>query len=192
MHDDLIDGVRWAVARGIADERKVAIMGASYGGYATLSGLAFTPEVFAVGVERVGIADMASLHTDRPAHWHLYRGFYKSFYGDVDNADDRRVMLDRSPLTHAGAIRVPLFISHGANDIRVKRDHSDRMVAALKARNHHVEYQLFEDEGHGINRTPNRLAFWRAVEQFLARHLGGRDGGERAEYGKVSGFRFQG
>jgi dipeptidyl aminopeptidase/acylaminoacyl peptidase len=181
MHDDLIDGVRWAVARGIADERKVAIMGASYGGYATLSGLAFTPEVFAVGVERVGIADMVSLHTDRPPHWHLYAGFQARFYGDVDSADDRRVMADRSPLTHVGAIRVPLLISHGANDIRVKRDHSDRIVAALKARKHPVEYLLFEDEGHGINRTPNRLAFWRAAERFLARHLGGRDGGERAE-----------
>ena len=132
MHDDLIDGVRWAVARGIADEKKVAIMGASYGGYATLSGLAFTPEVFAAGVDRVGVADMVSLHTDRPPQWHLHMGFFASFYGDVDNADDRRIMVERSPLTHVGAIRVPLLVSHGANDIRVKRDHSDRIVAALE------------------------------------------------------------
>ena len=177
MHEDLVDGVRWAVAQGIADERKVAVMGASYGGYAALSGLAFTPEVFAAGVARVGVADMVSLRTDGPPQWHLSRGFHTRFYGDPDHADDRRIMIERSPLAHAGAIRVPLLVSHGANDIRVKRDHSDRMVAALKARRHDVEYLLFEDEGHSLNRTPNRLAFWRAVERFLARHLGGRDGG---------------
>jgi dipeptidyl aminopeptidase/acylaminoacyl peptidase len=175
MHDDLIDGVRWAVARGIADEKKVAIMGASYGGYAALSGLAFTPDVFVAGVDRVGIADMISLHTDRPAYW--FRGFWSRFYGDPDNPDDRRVMADRSPLTHAAAIRAPLLVIHGANDIRVRRDHSDRIVSALKARNHAVEYLLFDDEGHGLNRTPNRIVYMRAVERFLARHLGGRDGG---------------
>ena len=87
-------------------------------------------------------------------------GFWSRFYGDVDNAEDRRVMVERSPLTHVDAIRVPLLIIHGANDIRVKRDHSDRIVAALQGRNHNVDYQLFEDEGHGINRTPNRLAFY--------------------------------
>jgi dipeptidyl aminopeptidase/acylaminoacyl peptidase len=181
MHEDLVDGVRWAVAQGIAVESKVAIMGSSYGGYAALSGLAFTPEVFAAGVARVGIADMVSLRTDSPPQWHLSRGFHTRFYGDPDNADDRRVMIERSPLTHAGAIRVPLLVSHGVNDIRVKRDHSDRIVAALKARKHDVDYLLFEDEGHGFNRTPNRVAYWRAVERFLARHLGGRDGGDRPE-----------
>jgi dipeptidyl aminopeptidase/acylaminoacyl peptidase len=175
MHDDLIDGVRWAVAQGIADERKVAIVGSSYGGYAALSGLAFTPGVFAAGVGRVGIADMLSLRTDAPPQWHLSRGFHSRFYGDPDKTDDRLMMIDRSPLSHIGAIGVPLLIAHGANDIRVKRDHSDRMVAALKARKHAVEYLLFDDEGHSINRTSNRLAFWRAVERFLARHLGGRE-----------------
>jgi dipeptidyl aminopeptidase/acylaminoacyl peptidase len=181
MHDDLIDGVRWAVAQGVADGRKVAVMGASYGGYAALSGLAFTPEVFAVGVDRVGVADMLSLRLDSPPQWHLSRGFHTRFYGDPDNADDRRIMIERSPLTHVGAIKVPLLVSHGANDIRVRRDHSDRIVAALKARKHDVEYLLFEDEGHRLNRTANRVAFWRAVERFLARHLGGRDGGDRLE-----------
>lgn len=181
MHDDLIDGVRWAVAQGIADERKVAIVGSSYGGYAALSGLAFTPGVFVAGVDRVGIADMLSLRIDSPPQWHLSHGFHSRFYGDPDNADDRRIMVDRSPLTHVGAIGAPLLVVHGANDVRVKRNHSDRIVAALKARKHDVEHLLFEDEGHSINKTPNRLAFWRAVERFLARHLGGRDGGDRLE-----------
>jgi dipeptidyl aminopeptidase/acylaminoacyl peptidase len=181
MHDDLIDGVRWAVAKGIADKRKVAIVGASYGGYAALWGLAFTPDVFAAGVDRVGIADMLSLRADGPPQWYLSRGFHTRFYGDMGNADDRRIMADRSPLAHIDAIRAPLLVCHGVNDIRVKRDHSDRIVAALKARRLAVEYLLFEDEGHSINRTPNRVAFWRAVEHFLSRYLGGRDGGDRAE-----------
>jgi dipeptidyl aminopeptidase/acylaminoacyl peptidase len=178
MHDDLIDGVRWAVARGIADERKVAIMGASYGGYAALSGLAFTPEVFVAGVNRVGVADMVSLRTDMPPYWQPYAGVLSRFYGDPDKPDERRVMAERSPLGRVGAIRAPLLVIQGANDVRVRRDHSDRVVAALKARRHEVEYVLFDDEGHGLNRTPNRLAYIRAVERFLARHLGGRDGGE--------------
>lgn len=156
-------------------------MGGSYGGYAALSGLAFTPDVFAAAVHRVGIADMISLHVDRPPYWDLYRGSLSRFYGDPDNADDRCVMAERSPLTHVGAIRAPLLVIHGANDVRVRRDHSDRIVAALRARNRDIEYILFDDEGHGINRTPNRMSYIRAVERFLARHLGGRDGGDPAE-----------
>jgi dipeptidyl aminopeptidase/acylaminoacyl peptidase len=178
MHDDLVDGVRWAVARGIADERKVAIMGASYGGYAALSGLAFTPEVFVAGVDRVGVADMISLRTDMPPYWRPWGGLLSRFYGDPDIPDERRVMAERSPIGRVDAIRAPLLVIHGANDVRVRRDHSDRIVAALKARKHAVEYLLFDDEGHGLNRTPNRLTYIRAVERFLARHLGGRDGGE--------------
>ena len=177
MHDDLIDGVRWAVARGIADDKKVAIVGASYGGYAALSGLAFTPDVFVAAVDRVGIADMISLRTDMPPYWQPYAGALSRFYGDPDNPDERRAMAERSPLTRVDAIRAPLLVIQGANDVRVKRDHSDRIVAALKARNRDVEYILFGDEGHGINRTPNRMAYARALERFLARHLGGRDGG---------------
>jgi dipeptidyl aminopeptidase/acylaminoacyl peptidase len=178
MHDDLVDGVRWAVGKGIADERKVAIMGASYGGYAVLSGLAFTPEVFVAGVDRVGVADMIGLRTDMPPYWQPWAGMLSRFYGDPGIPEERRVMAERSPIGRVEAIRAPLLVIQGANDVRVRRDHSDRIVAALKARRHDVEYLLFDDEGHGINRTPNRLAYIRAVERFLARHLGGRDGGE--------------
>jgi dipeptidyl aminopeptidase/acylaminoacyl peptidase len=178
MHDDLIDGVRWAVASGFADERRIAVMGASYGGYAALSGLAFTPEVFVAGVDRVGVADMVSLRTDMPPYWQPYAGMLSRFYGDPADPRERRTMVERSPLSRVDAIRAPLLVIHGANDVRVRRDHSDRIVQALRARNRNVEYLLFSDEGHGINRTPNRLAYARAVERFLARHLGGRDGGE--------------
>jgi len=179
MHDDLIDGVRYAVARGIADEKRVAIMGGSYGGYSTLSGLAFTPDVFVAGVDRVGISDMVSLIEDWPAYWRAGEmGFWYRFFADPRNPEERRILADRSPLTHADAIKAPLLVIQGANDVRVKRDQSDRIVAALQARSHPVEYILFGDEGHGINGTANRVTYLRAVEKFLAKHLGGRDGGD--------------
>jgi dipeptidyl aminopeptidase/acylaminoacyl peptidase len=179
MHDDLIDGVRWAIERGIADPKRVAIMGASYGGYAALSGAAFTPDVFVAAIDRVGIADMVSLIEDWPKYWRTGdMGFWSRFFGDPRRPEERNLLAERSPLNHVDAIRMPLLVVQGANDIRVRRDHSDRLVEALRARNHEVEYLLFPDEGHGINRTPNRLAFMRAVERFLARHLGGRDGGD--------------
>jgi dipeptidyl aminopeptidase/acylaminoacyl peptidase len=179
MHDDLIDGVRWAIDRGVADPKRIAIMGASYGGYAALSGAAFTPDVFVAAVDRVGIADMVSLIEDWPKSWRAGdMGFWSQFFGDPRKPEERSLLAERSPLNHADAIRVPLLVVQGANDVRVRRDHSDRIVASLRARNHDVEYLLFPDEGHGLNRTPNRLAYMRAVERFLARHLGGRDGGD--------------
>jgi dipeptidyl aminopeptidase/acylaminoacyl peptidase len=179
MHDDLIDGVRWAIDRGVADGKRVAIMGASYGGYSALSGVAFSPDVFVAAVDRVGISDMVSLIEDWPKYWRTGdMGFWSRFFGDPRKPEERSLLAERSPLNHADAIRVPLLVAQGANDVRVRRDHSDRIVAALRARNHDVEYLLFPDEGHGINRTPNRIAFMRAVERFLARHLGGRDGGD--------------
>ncbi len=182
MHDDLIDGVQWAIARGVADRNRVAIMGASYGGYATLSGLAFTPEVFVAGVDRVGIADMVSLFEDWPQYWRVGdMGFWTQFFGDPRKPDERLFLSDKSPLNHVDAIRAPLLVVQGANDVRVRRDHSDRIVAALRERNRDVEYIVFPDEGHGINRTQNRMDYMRAVERFLARHLGGRDGGDAPE-----------
>jgi dienelactone hydrolase len=182
MHDDLIDGVRWAVAQGIADSKRVAIMGASYGGYAALLGAAFTPDVFVAAVDRVGIADMVSLIENWPPYWRVDdMGFWSRFFGDPRKPEERAYLAEGSPLTRVDAIRVPLLVIHGANDVRVRRDHSDRIVAALKARNHDVEYILFPDEGHGINLTSNRLTYYRSVERFLARHLGGRDGGDVAE-----------
>ncbi len=182
MHDDLIDGVRWAIERGIADPKRIAIMGASYGGYSALSGAAFTPDVFVAAVDRVGISDMVSLIEDWPRYWRVGgMGFWSRFFGDPSKPEERQLLAERSPLNYVDAIRVPVLVVQGANDIRVRRDQSDRIVAALQARNHDVEYLLFPDEGHGINQTPNRIAFMRAVERFLARHLGGRDGGDAAE-----------
>jgi dipeptidyl aminopeptidase/acylaminoacyl peptidase len=179
MHDDLVDGVRWAIDRGVADPKKVAIMGASYGGYSALSGAAFTPDMFVAAVDVVGIADMVSLIEDWPKYWRVGdMGFWSRFFADPRKPEERSLLAERSPLNHVDAIRVPLLVVQGANDVRVRRDQSDRMVAALRAHNHEVEYLLFPDEGHSFNRTPNRIAYMRAVERFLARHLGGRDGGD--------------
>jgi dipeptidyl aminopeptidase/acylaminoacyl peptidase len=179
MHDDLIDGVRWAIDRGVADPKRIAIMGASYGGYSALSGAAFTPDVFVAAVDRVGISDMVSLIEDWPKYWRVGEmGFWSRFFGDPSKPEERNMLAERSPLNHADAIRAPLLVVQGANDVRVRRDHSDRIVAALRARSHDVEYLLFPEEGHGINLTRNRIAFMRATERFLARHLGGRDGGD--------------
>jgi dipeptidyl aminopeptidase/acylaminoacyl peptidase len=122
---------------------------------------------------------MISLIEDWPAYWRVGdMGFWSRFYGDPRKPDERSVLADRSPLNHVDAIRVPLLVVQGANDVRVRRDQSDRLVAALRARNHDAEYLLFPDEGHGLNRTANRVAYIRAVERFLARNLGGRDGGD--------------
>ena len=179
MHDDLIDGVRWAIERGTADPKRVAIMGTSYGGYSALSGAAFTPDVFVAAVDHVGISDMVSLIEDWPKYWRVGgMGYWTRFFGDPGKPEERKMLAERSPLNHVDAIRVPLLVLQGANDVRVRRDQSDRIVAALRARNHDVEYILFPDEGHGINQTKNRVAYIRAVERFLARHLGGRDGGD--------------
>jgi len=179
MHDDLIDGVRWAIERGTADPKRVAIMGASYGGYSALSGVTFTPDVFAAAVDRVGISDMVSLIEDWPKYWRVGgMSFWTRFFADPSKPEERAMLAERSPLNHVNAIRAPLLVLQGANDVRVRRDQSDRIVAALRARNHDLEYILFPDEGHGINQTKNRVAYIRAVERFLARHLGGRDGGE--------------
>ena len=121
MHDDLIAGVRWAVERGTADGKRVAIMGASYGGYAALSGAAFTPDVFTAAVDRVGISDMVSLIEDCPKYWRVGdMGFWSRFFGDPRKPEERSLLAERSPLNHAGAVRVPLLIVHGANDVRVR------------------------------------------------------------------------
>src|SRR5437763_2897726 len=121
MHDDLIDGVRWAIERGTADPKRVAIMGASYGGYSALSGAAFTPDVFVAAIDRVGISDMVSLIEDWPKYWRVGEmGFWSKFFGDPRNPEERLALAERSPLNHAAAIRAPLLVVQGANDVRVR------------------------------------------------------------------------
>lgn len=172
MHDDLIDAVNWLVEQGIADPDKVAIMGGSYGGYATLAGLTFTPEVFAAGVDIVGPSNLVTLMQSIPPYW---APMLASMYHRVGNLETEEEFLkSRSPLFFVDRIQKPLLIGQGANDPRVKQAESEQIVEAMKQANKPVEYVLYTDEGHGFARPENRLHFFAIAEAFLAKYLGGR------------------
>jgi len=174
MHDDLIDAVNWAVEAGIADKNKVAIMGGSYGGYATLVGLTFTPEVFACGVDIVGPSNLLTLLKSIPPYWKPQLELFATRVGDPRTEEGRKLLQERSPLTYVDRISKPLLIGQGANDPRVKQAESDQIVKAMQERNIPVTYVLYSDEGHGFARPENRLSFYAVAELFLAKHLGGR------------------
>ncbi len=174
MHDDLLDAVSWAVERKIAEPKKVAIMGGSYGGYATLVGLTFTPEVFACGVDIVGPSNIITLLKTVPPYWAPFMPVLKQKVGDPSTPEGRKFLEERSPLTHVEKIARPLLIGQGANDPRVKQAESDQIVEAMKAKKIAVCYVLYPDEGHGFARPANRMSFNAVTEAFLAKHLGGR------------------
>ncbi|BBX90779.1 S9 family peptidase [Mycolicibacterium boenickei] len=175
MHDDLIDAVDWAVKQGYADRDKVAIFGGSYGGYAALVGVTFTPDVFAAAIDYVGISSLANFMRTLPnvarpflaTNWHLY-------VGDHNDPTQEADMLARSPITKVDQIRTPLLVVQGANDSRVVQAESDNLVEALRKRGVEVEYMVKEDEGHGFLNPDNQIDMYHAVERFLAEHLGGR------------------
>ena len=174
MHDDLLDAVAWAVGQGIAQLNKVAIMGGSYGGYATLAGLAFTPEIFACGVDLVGPSNLKTLIDTIPPYW---QSFYENFakrMGDPRTEEGRALLAERSPLNKADQIVKPLLIGQGANDPRVKQAESDQIVGVMQEKGLPVTYLLYPDEGHGFARPENRLSFFAVAEAFLSAHLGGR------------------
>jgi len=175
MHDDLIDAVAWAVKQGIAQKDKVAIMGGSYGGYATLVGMTFTPDTFACGVDIVGPSNLITLIESFPPYWApiLELSWYPRV-GDPRKEEDRKDLLARSPITRVEQIRKPLLIGQGANDPRVTQKESDQIVAAMKARSIPVTYVLYPDEGHGFARPENRTSFFAISEGFLSKCLGGR------------------
>ncbi|MEQ8833664.1 MAG: S9 family peptidase [Miltoncostaeaceae bacterium] len=178
MHDDLIDGVEWLVAEGIADRGRIAIYGGSYGGYAALVGASFTPEVFAAAISVVGPSSLVTLIRSFPAYWRpLLAGSWFRYVGDPDDPDQLADLEARSPLNRVEDIVAPLLVIQGANDPRVTKAESDQIVAALGARGVEVEYMVKDDEGHGFVRPENRMDAYRAVERFLARHLGGRSEG---------------
>lgn len=175
MHDDLIDAVEWAINEGIAEPDKVAIMGASYGGYATLVGLTFTPERFACGVDLVGPSSLVTLVESFPEYWRpwLATTWYK-YVGDPIDPAQREDMLARSPISRIDDIRSPLLIGQGANDPRVTKLESDQMVEAMQASQKPVTYINYPDEGHGFARPENNKSFSAVTEGFLAECLGGR------------------
>jgi dipeptidyl aminopeptidase/acylaminoacyl peptidase len=174
MHDDLIDAVQWAVKNRITEADKVAIMGGSYGGYATLAGLTFTPEAFACGVDIVGPSNLATLLKTIPPYWEAGKAQFYKRMGDPTTEEGRKLLHDRSPLFKADAIRRPLLIGQGANDPRVNQAESDQIVKAMAAKNIPVTYVLFPDEGHGFARPENSIAFNAVAEQFLGKCLSGR------------------
>ncbi len=174
MHDDLIDAVNWAVDQGIAQRDKVAIMGGSYGGYATLVGLTYTPEVFACGVDIVGPSSLVTLLQNIPPYWRPFMPVMKQRVGDVDTEEGRAKLLKCSPLTHVDKIERPLLIGQGANDPRVTQLEADQIVKAMTAKKIPVTYVLYPDEGHGFSGEQNRMSFNAVTEAFLTEHLGGR------------------
>jgi dienelactone hydrolase len=173
MHDDLLDAVEWAVREGIADRARIAIMGGSYGGYATLAGLAFTPEVFCCGVDIVGPSNLETLLATIPPYWKAFFENLARRVGDPRTEDGRALLKERSPLYSADKITKPLLIGQGANDPRVKQAESDQIIAAMRAKGLPVTYVLYPEEGHGFAEPRNRVSFFAIAETFLAAHLGG-------------------
>ncbi|MCU0253608.1 MAG: S9 family peptidase [Acidobacteria bacterium] len=172
MQHDLTDAVKWAVGKGIADPKRVCIYGGSYGGYATLAGLTFTPELYACGVDIVGPSNIKTLFESIPPYWSTFKKILVLRVGDVekDGALNQKI----SPLFHATKIKVPLLIAQGANDPRVNIREADQMVAAMRENKIPVTYVVYPDEGHGFARPNNRLDFYGRIDEFLAQQLGGR------------------
>lgn len=174
MHDDLLDAVEWAVAQGITTRDKVCIYGGSYGGYAALVGLTFTPDVFACAVDIVGPSNLETLLQSIPSYWKpIVKMLERRLGGNLDCDQGKKELMLRSPIHKAGEIIRPLLIGQGANDPRVKQAESDQIVETMAKANIPVTYALFPDEGHGFARPENRYAFFAIMEAFLAKHLGG-------------------
>ncbi len=174
MQHDITDGVQYLIDQGIADPERICIFGGSYGGYATLAGLAFTPDLYACGISYVGPSNLITLLKSIPPYWGPIRKIFDVRVGDPNNPDDIERLKVQSPFFHATNIKAPLMVIQGANDPRVKKAESDQIVVALRDLGRDVEYLLAPDEGHGFRRKENRLAVSVAIERFFARHLGGR------------------
>jgi dipeptidyl aminopeptidase/acylaminoacyl peptidase len=174
MQDDLTWGVKYLVEQGIADPKRVGIMGGSYGGYATLAGLAFTPDVYACGVSIVGPSNLLTLLNSIPPYWEAGRVVFHTRMGDPNTLEGKAQLERQSPLNSASKINAPLLVVQGANDPRVNKHESDQIVVALRERGFPVEYIVAPDEGHGFARPVNNMAMLAAAEKFLAKHLGGR------------------
>ncbi len=174
MHDDLIDAANWAVKQGYADKSKIAIMGGSYGGYATLAGMTFTPDYFACGVDIVGPSNLKTLLGSIPPYWVTGKAIFNKRMGNIDDPADADVLRNASPLFKADQIKKPLLIGQGQNDPRVNVRESEQIVDAIQKNNGSVTYVVYSDEGHGFARPENRIDFNARAENFLSQCLGGR------------------
>ena len=172
MQNDLVDGVNWAVQQGLADPKKLAIYGGSYGGYASLVGATFTPDLFCCAVDMVGPSNLLTWINSIPPYWSAMRSLLYKRIGNPETEAD--FLKSRSPLFKVDQIKIPMLIAQGANDPRVPKAESEQIVQALKDKGIDYEYIEFPDEGHGFAKPENRLKFYAAAEKFLAKHLGGR------------------
>lgn len=172
MQDDITDGARWLIDRGIADPKRVAIYGGSYGGYATLAGVTFTPDLYACAVDYVGVSNIFTWLNAIPPYWEIMRKMLYEMVGDPEK--DKALLEEASPFFHVDQIKTPLLVAQGANDPRVNKGESDQIVNALRARGIDVPYIVKDNEGHGFLLEENRFDFYRAMEQFLGKYLGGR------------------
>ena len=169
MQDDITDGVKWLIEEGIADSKRVAIYGASYGGYATLAGITFTPELFACGVDYVGVSNLFTFMDTIPPYWKPY---LEMLYEMVGHPEEDKALLEAgSPVFHIGRIQAPLFVVQGANDPRVNIDESDQIVRSLRSRGIDVPYMVKYNEGHGFSNEENRFEFYKAMLGFLEKHV---------------------
>lgn len=169
MQDDITDGVEWLKKQGIADEKRIAIYGASYGGYATLAGITFTPDLYAAAVDYVGVSNLFTFLNTFPPYWKPYLDIWYERVGDPKK--DSLLLAEASPALHTDKIKTPLFIAQGANDPRVKKAESDQIVEALKKRGIHVEYMVKHDEGHTFLNQDNQYDFYGTMEKFLEKYL---------------------
>ena len=174
MQDDVTWGAKYLVTEGIADPKRVGIFGGSYGGYATLAGVAFTPDLYAAAVDLFGPSNLITLMESIPPYWEAGRQMFYQRMGNPTTPEGKALLIERSPLTSAGKIKTPLMIAQGANDPRVNHAESEQIVVALRDRGFPVEYLLIPDEGHGFARPVNNMAALMATERFFARYLDGR------------------
>ena len=170
MQDDVTDGVNWLIEQGIADPERIAIYGGSYGGYCTLAGLTFTPDVYACGVDYVGVSNIFTWMAGIPPYWEPYREMVYEMVGHPE--EDSLMLAQASPALNSDKIKAPLFVAQGANDPRVPLLESDQMVEVLKSNGVDVEYMVKDDEGHGFRNEENRFDFYGAMEKFLDKHIG--------------------
>ena len=173
MQNDITDGVKYLIKQGIADPKRIAIYGASYGGYATLAGITYTPDLYAAAVDYVGVSNLLSFMQTIPPYWKPYLEMMHEMVGNPDT--ELELLKTASPVFHVDQIKTPLFVAQGAKDPRVNINESNQIVEALKKRGVAVEYMIKKNEGHGFQNEENQFDFYKAMEKFLAKHLAVKD-----------------